>query len=73
MYTEYSRRRQPVLPAVESHGTSRPIRTLPLADSRRMSPVQVRPLGGALGCFLMILVSVVLSVLLTVGLNLLLR
>ena len=73
MYTEYSGRRQPVLPTVESHRASRSIRTLPLADSRRMSPVQVRPLGGALGCFLMILVSVVLSVLLTVGLNLLLR
>jgi hypothetical protein len=29
--------------------------------------------GGALGCLAMLLVSVVLSVLLTVGLNLLLR
>jgi len=38
-----------------------------------MSPVQIRPLGGAVGCFLMILVSLVLSVLLTVGLNVLLR
>ena len=38
-----------------------------------MSPVRVRPLGGLPGCLLMILVSVVLSVLLTVGLNLLLR
>jgi len=38
-----------------------------------VSPVQIRPVGGASGCLLMILVSVVLSVLLTVGLNLLLR
>lgn len=37
-----------------------------------MSPVQIRPLGGAAGCLTMILVSVVLSVLLTVVLNLLL-
>jgi hypothetical protein len=34
-----------------------------------MAPVRVRPLGGAVGCLLMILVSVVLSVLLTVVLN----
>lgn len=39
----------------------------------RMSPVQIRPVGGAAGCLLMILVSVLLSVLLTVGLNLFLR
>ena len=38
----------------------------------RVRPLQVRPVGGALGCLAMILVSVVLSVLLTVGLNLLL-
>jgi hypothetical protein len=38
-----------------------------------MSPVKVRPVGGAAGCLVMILVSVVLSVVLTVGLNLLLR
>ena len=38
----------------------------------RVSPLQVRPVGGALGCLAMILVSVILSVLLTVGLNLLL-
>ena len=35
-----------------------------------MSPVRIRPLGGAAGCLMMILVSVVLSVLLTVVLNL---
>ena len=35
-----------------------------------MSPVKVRPLGGATGCLMMILVSVVLSVVLTVLLNL---
>ena len=34
-----------------------------------MSPVRVRPLGGAAGCLTMILVSVALSVLLTVLLN----
>ena len=38
-----------------------------------VSPLQVRPVGGAAGCLVMLLVSVVLSVLLTVGLNLLLR
>lgn len=38
-----------------------------------MSPVRIRPLGGAPGCLVMILVSVLLSVLLTVGLNLFLR
>ena len=35
-----------------------------------MSPVRVRPLGGAFGCLMMIVVSIVLSVLLTVLLNL---
>lgn len=35
-----------------------------------MSPVRIRPMGGAPGCLIMILVSVVLSVLLTVLLNL---
>ncbi len=39
----------------------------------RVSPLRVRPVGGAPGCLVMLLVSVVLSVLLTVGLNLLLR
>ncbi len=34
-----------------------------------MSPVRIRPLGGGIGCLMMILVSVVLSVLLTVLLN----
>lgn len=38
-----------------------------------MSPVQIRPVGGAAGCLAMILISIVLSVLLTVGLNLILR
>ncbi len=37
-----------------------------------MSPVGVRPLGGTPGCLAMILLSVVASVVLTVGLNLLL-
>lgn len=39
----------------------------------RIGNVDVRPLGGAAGCLTMIVVSVLLSVLLTVGLNLLLR
>jgi hypothetical protein len=39
----------------------------------RIGNVDVRPLGGAAGCLTMLLVSVPLSVLLTVGLNLLLR
>lgn len=38
-----------------------------------MSPVQIRPVGGAAGCLAMILISIVISVLLTVGLNLILR
>ena len=38
-----------------------------------MSPVRIRPLGGGAGCLMMILVSVVLSVLLTLVLNLLAR
>lgn len=38
-----------------------------------MSPIRVRPLGGAPGCLVMILVSVALSVLLTLVLNLLAR
>jgi hypothetical protein len=35
-----------------------------------VSPVRIRPLGGGMGCLMMILVSVVLSVLLTVLVNL---
>jgi hypothetical protein len=38
-----------------------------------VSPVRIRPLGGGAGCPMMILVSVVLSVLLTLVLNLLAR
>ena len=38
-----------------------------------MSPMRVRPVGGAAGCLVMVLLSIVLSVVLTVGLNLLLR
>lgn len=34
-----------------------------------MSPVRVRPVGGAMGCLAMLAVSVVLSVVLTVLLN----
>ena len=39
----------------------------------RIGNVDVRPLGGGAGCLVMVLVSVVLSVLLTVAVNLLLR
>jgi hypothetical protein len=39
----------------------------------RIGDFEVRPLGGATGCLLMILISLLLSVALTVGLNLLLR
>jgi hypothetical protein len=39
----------------------------------RIGNVEVRPLGGGPGCLLMVLVSVGLSVLLTVGLNLFIR
>ena len=35
-----------------------------------MSPVRIRPLGGAFGCLVMILISVVLSVVLTILVNL---
>jgi hypothetical protein len=35
-----------------------------------MSPVRIRPLGGAFGCLMMILVSVVASVMLTILVNL---
>jgi hypothetical protein len=38
-----------------------------------MSPVKIRPVGGAAGCLVMLFVSIVLSVLLTVLLNVLLR
>ena len=34
-----------------------------------MSPVRIRPLGGAPGCLIMIAISIGLSVLLTVLLN----
>jgi hypothetical protein len=39
----------------------------------RFGKVEVRPLGGGPGCLLMILVSIGLSVLLTVVLNLIAR
>ena len=39
----------------------------------RIGNTQVRPLGGAWGCLAMIAVSVLLSVLCTVGLNLISR
>ena len=38
-----------------------------------MSPVRIRPLGGAPGCLVMIAISLIASVLLTVLLNMLLR
>jgi hypothetical protein len=39
----------------------------------RIGRVEVRPLGGALGCLLMILISVVGSIVLTILANLVLR
>lgn len=39
----------------------------------RIGNVEVRPLGGGLGCLAMVVVSVVLSALCTIGLNLLNR
>jgi hypothetical protein len=39
----------------------------------RIGNVEIRPLGGGAGCLLMILASIVLSVLLTIVVNLLLR
>jgi hypothetical protein len=39
----------------------------------RIGNVEVRPLGGGLGCLLMILASIVLSVILTAGVNILFR
>ena len=44
----------------------------PSREGGSMSPVQIRPLGGAAGCVTMILISIALSILLTVVLNLLL-
>lgn len=39
----------------------------------RIGNMEVRPLGGGLGCLLMILISIVLSIVCTVGLNVLVR
>ncbi|MEV0132842.1 hypothetical protein AB0H83_30815 [Dactylosporangium sp. NPDC050688] len=39
----------------------------------RIGNVEIRPLAGGLGCLLMILASLVVSVLCTLGANLLLR
>ncbi|MDG6108035.1 hypothetical protein [Dactylosporangium aurantiacum] len=39
----------------------------------RIGNVEIRPLGGGLGCLLMILASLLVSVVCTVGANLLLR
>jgi hypothetical protein len=39
----------------------------------RIGDVEIRPLGGGPGCLLMILISLVASVVLTIGLNFVLR
>ena len=39
----------------------------------RIGNTEIRPLGGGVGCLVMILVSVVLSVICTIGVNLLVR
>ena len=43
----------------------------PHAQPRSMSPVRLRPVGGGIGCLMMIAVSVLLSVVLTVLVNVL--
>ena len=43
------------------------------SDLVRLGRWEVQPLGGGIGCFLMILISVVASIVLTVLANLLLR
>ncbi len=39
----------------------------------RIGNMEIRPLGGGLGCLAMVLISIVLSVLCTFGANLLFR
>jgi hypothetical protein len=39
----------------------------------RFGNVEVRPLGGGMGCLLMVLASIVLSVLCTIGANIFAR
>jgi hypothetical protein len=39
----------------------------------RLGNVDIRPLGGGLGCLLMVLASIVLSVLCTIGANMFAR
>ncbi|MDG4766825.1 hypothetical protein O7632_22385 [Solwaraspora sp. WMMD406] len=39
----------------------------------RIGNTEIRPLGGGIGCLLMLLVSLLLSALLTIGLNVMLR
>jgi hypothetical protein len=46
---------------------------VPIGIPSGMSPLRIRPAGGAPGCLVMILVSVLASVLLTILLNVLLR
>jgi hypothetical protein len=43
------------------------------SSGMRVGNVEIRPLGGGLGCLLMVLFSIVASVVLTVLVNLLLR
>ena len=53
-------------------GTRRPTYARsPHVQRHSMSPVRVRPLGGGVGCLMMIAVSVLLSVVLTVLVNVL--
>ena len=69
-HTRYVVRRRRCIPSMwraVKHGCRR------MGQEGSVSPLQIRPVGGAAGCLVMLLVSVVLSVLLTVGLNLLLR
>jgi hypothetical protein len=57
------------MPVAEGSGAGRRVGS----TAMRIGRWDVRPLGGAMGCLVMILVSIIASVVLTVLLNLLLR
>ena len=61
------------LPGGPQGYVARSLTTAVTTEDASMSPVRIRPVGGAAGCLVMILVSVVLSVVLTVLLNALVR
>ena len=57
----------------QGRGGGLPPRSKGQPGGMRFGNVEIRPLGGGLGCLLMVLISVIASVLGTVLLNLLLR